>query len=195
MKVKFELTGQEDIMIGRCVNDNEGIGKVYADANGTAFKQQHPKFEFEHLLTRFNFKLQRGVGYGDRLRVNALHVYDVENELELDVLNGNISINPKTTSTMTVEKDVLNVSIVSATPYSSVICGERTEIRFNVISMGIEYPEITIDAATMKDGSKKFEAGKSYDIILMFTGVDLQASVSLANWENGGTSDETIVIN
>lgn len=195
MKVRFELTGQEDVMIGRCVN-NSGIGKVYADANGVAFKQKHPEFKFEHLLTRFNFKLQRGVGYGDRLRVNGMQIFDVEKNLELNLLTGKIEPDSTSKTTMTIDKDMVNTSIGNgnAVSYSTIMCGERDKISFNVTSMGILYPTMTVTANSIKADQSKFEAGKSYDIILTFTGVEITVKASLANWKDGGSSEEKIVI-
>lgn len=192
-KVSWTLTGQEDIMYAR---DLRGIRKAHG-SDFDSISQPQPEFKFEHLMTRLDFKLARGNGYGERLKVYSLEIFDFEDKASLDLSFGSLTFdyNDDSKHDLLIEKEMLNVAILEAIPYITVMSSPRESIKFKVNSMGIDYPPLTIKAETSLPGAPKlFEAGKRYEIILNFTGIGVNISASLVKWQDGGSSNETVIM-
>lgn len=204
MTVKFELTGQEDVMIGRCVNDDEGIGKVYADENGTAFEQQHPKFEFEHLLTRLNFNCRIGVGFPFGVPVTEIKIRSEHKDMTFDIKSGSIDY----TDDWKNVPDKLFFRIASHC-YINFYDGTLKDCEYNRICSALIPPTdefefyvttsgdvvrgpYTISASDFKDAQsgkpiESFESNHSYNINLEFHADEVIITPEVEKWIDGGS--------
>lgn len=219
-KLTAEVTidGSQDVMLAT-TNPTADIAlakQTYPDANinstrvysaYAARRGVHPTLNFEHMLSRFTFKIVKG--YTPSAPANTASVKVTEIEVET-YDSGTLDITAKKFDPITTDgKEFMTVTafteeVPSENPTKSydfmTFPGESTmnlkvylepenkDTDDNLKNIELDPMEVTLDAAkiTGKTGAT-FEAGKRYTVtITVYSLEEVQVSASLTEWVDGG---------
>ena len=221
LKAEVEIDGSQDVMLaktnkeedakavieGKTLNE-ERIYSAYAARRGV-----HPTLVFDHMLSRFEFKVVKGQTPSTADHTAAVNVTGIEIE---SYNKGTLDIKAHTftaTGEKTALKSVITGTNAAYTPTEDaddskgvisdlmVFPGESTmtlKVSLapakaddpNLKDIVIDPMEVTLDAAKIAGTSgAKFEAGKKYTVtITVYSLEEVQVSASLTEWVEGGST-------
>lgn len=210
----YVITGKEDVMWGKAEGkDTLYLGNTYSGFNAMYFRKVEdapvPNLQFQHCLTRLNFKALTGTGFGETtpVAIKNIKVLNVPTGVRLAVagdgagvltttgLTGDMSLYNGDTAigsdliipvTSTDKKDATSLGTVLLMP------SETGSYNLSVTLVGVdgEGKAITQDITgpvtiTSKDG---FKAGTQYNVILTAYGLQIvKVEATMGVW---GTGDD-----
>ena len=218
LKAEVEIDGSQDVMLAKTNKDEdakaviegktlnkERIYSAYAARRGV-----HPTLVFDHMLSRFEFKVVKGT------TPNEGHTADV-NVTGIEILSyskGALDIKAHTftaTGEKTALKSVITDGAYTPSTNAEASAGKISDLMVfpgestmtlkvslapakaddpNLKDIVIDPMEVSLDAAKIANsGATTFEAGKKYTVtITVYSLEEVQVSASLTEWVEGGST-------
>ena len=214
LKAEVTIDGSQDVMIAKTDKEVDAEGKTlnkeriysaYAARRGV-----HPTLVFDHMLSRFEFKVVKGT------TPNEGHTADVNvTGIEIESYGkGALDIKAHTFTAAgekTALKSVITDGAYTPSTNAEASAGKISDLMVfpgestmtlkvslapadakdpNLQGIVIDPMEVTLDAAKIaKTDGAKFEAGKKYTVtITVYSLEEVQVSASLTEWVEGGST-------
>lgn len=184
MKVRFDLTGQEDILWAK---DDKGIGKAtYFQGN-----QDQPMFKFYHKLARINILCKRGIGFPDGIRLTKVVLHDQKYHATIDLASGNVECQGSTEfeTNPNLSINALGFDLAGSfmiEPTGSLTISMSTSNNSIPFNTTIESKDLFASGGIK---TEEFEAGYSYDVKFEFLATEIFVTTAVAPWSDGGISN------
>ena len=176
--VTYTITGREDIVWSK---NESGIAKAEDPSS-----QQHPDFQFKHLLQRVIFSVRRKANVSPTLQLTEIRIKGLKNKATLNLINGTLTFENDPTHALSINYPYTPTTEFVTLPYDLMF--EPGVTTFSMVAMinGVEYPA----TVTMKD-EHAGKAGYKHIVQLTIDGTTLDVGTpQLTDWESFTTTGE-----
>lgn len=183
-KVKYTITGQEDIMVSNVVSGSA--------SNPIAGQGEAGVVTYEHLLTQLNFILKNDGTFPSSVKVTVIRIKNLSLRATLDLTDGTLTFDSPSTDILTAYSNPagLEVLTTSSAPLGHIMiqpgafgAGESTAIEIE-FSTG---DKVTVSGLITEESGHEGEvvgskAGSAYMVVLTFKGMEVTSSMVPVTW-------------
>ena len=179
-KIIYNITGREDIVWSK--NDT-GIAKAEDPSS-----QQHPDFQFKHLLQRVIFSVKRTDNVSPTLQLTEIRITGIRTKATLDLITGDLTFeDDPSRSSISINYPYTPTTEFVTIPYDLMFEPGMTEFNIVAVIDGVEY-SATVDL-NPTDNAYAGEAGYKHIVQLTINGSTLNVEKpQLTDWESFTTT-------
>lgn len=177
--VTYTITGREDIVWSR---NESGIAKAE-----DPLSQQHPDFQFNHLLQRVIFSVKRTANVSPTLQLTEIRITGLKNKATLDLITGELSFEGSSTADLSINHPYTPTTEFEVIPYDLMF--EPGVTAFNMVAVidGVEYPASVNLNPTENEHAG--EAGYKHIVKLTIDGSTLSVDTpQITDWKSFTTT-------
>lgn len=177
--VTYTITGREDIVWSK---NESGIAKAE-----DPLSQQHPDFQFNHLLQRVIFSVKRTANVSPTLQLTQIRITGLRNNATLDLIKGELSFEGDPTNSISINYSYTPTTEFEIIPYDLMF--EPGVTTFNMVAVidGVEYPA-TVDL-NPTENEHAGKAGYKHIVQLTINGSTLSVGTpQITDWESFTTT-------
>lgn len=171
--VTFDLSGndQPDIMYATGVSD----------ILSTQTSSSVVSLNFAHKLAKVAFKVKAGEGFeASGISISTLELKNINTGVTLSVENGNLTFDTPKTISYTPNQEIT----ATASPvFGTTLLEPEATYTLTATAGGLEYT---------LSGLQTPKAGQAKNIVLTFTGTEIEAMASITKWEDLAEEDKNI---